>query len=312
MPTLYIDKQGVSAYLDGSAIVIRDNDHRVGTVPINPLERVVIRGNVMVDTKLLSYLGEKKIGVLILSGRRHQATLMQPRIYLDAERRCLQYERHKSMAFRIFISKKILSEKLTAAIILLQKLRERKQEKSFCLQKYENVLILNLKKLQRAETLETLRGIEGDSARNYFGALSFYLPSDLGFKGRNRRPPRDPVNAVLSLGYTLLLTEISLSCLTHGLDPYISFLHELDYGRESLSCDLVEPFRFCIDELTVDLFESNTLKPALFTVSSDGCYMGKEARASFYPAFENIREELRTRISRFVMQIGRASCRERV
>ena len=65
MPTLYIDKQGVSAHLDGAAIVIRDNDHRVGTVPINPLERVVIRGNVMVDTKLLSYLGEKKIGVLI-------------------------------------------------------------------------------------------------------------------------------------------------------------------------------------------------------------------------------------------------------
>lgn len=305
MPTLYIDKQGVSAHLDGAAIVIRDDSHRVGTVPIHPLERVVFRGNVMVDTRLLSYLGEKKIGVLILSGRRHEPTLMQPRSYLDAKRRCLQYERHKSTGFRILISKKILSEKLTSSILFIQKLKERKQEKSFYLRKCENVLCSNMEKLQRAQSLDTLRGIEGDSARSYFSSLSFYLPSEIGFKGRNRRPPRDPLNAVLSLGYTLLFTGTTLSCLSHGLDPYVSFLHNLDYGRESLSCDIAEPFRSLVDELAIDLFESNTLTPEQVTVTSESCYMGKEARALFYPAFENIREELQRRISGFVMEIVR-------
>ncbi len=97
-------------------------------------------------------------------------------------------------------------------------------------------------------------GIEGESARIYFQALSLTVPKDLGFNGRNKRPPRDPFNAVLSLGYTILASKCTFACMEHGVDPYISFLHELEFGRESLSCDLVEPFRTEIDKFSLYLF----------------------------------------------------------
>lgn len=306
MTTLYVDKKGLSAYLDGNAIVFRDKTQRVGTVPIAPLDRVFFRGEVMVDTRLLSHLGEKGVGVLILSGREHRPTLFHPRVYKDACRRMLQYRCRQNMSFRLHISRKILSQKFTSSILFLRTLAQKDPNKSYFLKKSEDKINRNLLVLESVGNLEALRGLEGTTAKIYFEALAYWLPDSLGFRERNRRPPRDPFNAVLSLGYTMLTSEVSLACQMHGLDPYVPFLHELSYGRESLSCDLVEPFRSAIDEFSVGLFESKALTKEMFTNETNGCFMGKEARSVLYPAYEKIRDSLSKRIADYVMEI----CRE--
>jgi CRISPR-associated protein Cas1 len=98
---------------------------------------------------------------------------------------------------------------------------------------------------------------------------------------------------VLSLGYTLLHSEAVLALYGAGLDPFIGFYHQLDFGRESLACDLVEPIRVEVDSFALQLFRKETLRPELFSTSESGCFMSKSGRAVFYGEWESLAERLR-------------------
>jgi CRISPR-associated protein Cas1 len=141
-----------------------------------------------------------------------------------------------------------------------------------------------------------LRGHEGAAAAAYFSGLQPLFAPSLKFTGRNRRPPRDPVNAVLSLGYTLLHAEAVLQAHAAGLDPYVGFLHDLDYGRESLACDFVEPLRPVVDGLALRLFRERTVEAAHFSSVQGACLMGKAGRTRFYEAWEPVAEHLRKQL----------------
>jgi CRISPR-associated protein Cas1 len=108
----------------------------------------------------------------------------------------------------------------------------------------------------------------------------------LGFDGRNRRPPRDPVNAALSLGYTLTHAEAIRACRIAGLDPMLGMLHEPSHGRESLACDLNELARDCVEKLVWRLFAEKTLRAEGFERHAGGVSLNKHARQAFYAAFE--------------------------
>jgi CRISPR-associated protein Cas1 len=127
----------------------------------------------------------------------------------------------------------------------------------------------------------------------------------LDFKGRNRRPPRDPVNAVLSLGYTLLHADAVQSCYAAGLDPLLGFLHEPEYGRESLAADLVEPLRSHVDRLVWRLFRDRALRPEHFSRGEDACLLDKAGRALFYPAYEQAAGPVRRALRRFTVRVAR-------
>lgn len=254
MTTLYIDKKGLNASLEGEAIVVREKGQRIGTVPLGPIDRIVLRGEVAVDTRLLSRCGEREVGILILSGRKQLLTLFLPRGYKDAQRRLIQYEKSKDPNFCMRISKKILMEKLTSETTFLEGYLSKNLQQQATLKASSQKIQENFDRLTAANNRCALMGIEGGSDRSYFQALALGVPKDLGFYGRNKRPSRDPFNAVLSLGYTIPASECTFACMKHGLELYISFLHELDFGRESLSCDLVEPFRTEIDKFPLNLF----------------------------------------------------------
>jgi len=104
-------------------------------------------------------------------------------------------------------------------------------------------LATSIASVDQQDSTASLRGLEGAGASAYFEGFADLLPDRLKFSGRNHRPPRDPVNAMLSLGYTLLHAEAVLALYGAGLDPFIGFHHGLDFGRESLACALVEPLR---------------------------------------------------------------------
>ena len=98
--------------------------------------------------------------------------------------------------------------------------------------------------------------MEGAAQAAYFRAYCSLFAEALAFNGRNRRPPRDPVNACLSLGYTLVHFEAARAAYAAGLDPFLGFFHEIAFGRESLACDLMEPVRPLVDAWLWEMFRS--------------------------------------------------------
>ncbi len=134
--------------------------------------------------------------------------------------------------------------------------------------------------------LESLRGIEGSAARAYFAGMAAVFAPALGFSGRNRRPPRDPVNACLSLGYTMLHLQAVQATQARGLEPLLGFYHRPAFGRESLASDLIEPLRPQVDRWVWQQFRDGNLRPEHFTHDRGACLLGKAGRQRFYGAWE--------------------------
>src|SRR5699024_6734114 len=139
---------------------------------------------------------------------------------------------------------------------------------------------------RHAQDRATLRGIEGAAAARFFHAYRLLFAPSLHFHRRNRRPPRDPVNAALSLGYTLVHGEATAALARAGLDPMLGFLHDPLHNRESLACDFVELVRPRIEQLVWRLFADQELRGEQFNQESGASRMGKAARRTFFPAYE--------------------------
>ena len=150
-----------------------------------------------------------------------------------------------------------------------------------------------------------LNGIEGAAAAAYFAAFTQVFPPSLDFTDRNRRPPRDPVNAALSLGYTLLHFEAVQACYLNGLDPYVGFYHEPAHRRESLAADLIEPLRVHIDRWVWRLFADRELRAEDFVLDNGACLLKKEGRALFYARYETVAPPLRRLLRRYGLVVVR-------
>ena len=170
------------------------------------------------------------------------------------------------------------------------------------LRRLENALAA----LPAQTSIASLRGFEGAGTAAYFEGFADLLPPRIEFHGRNRRPPRDPANAVLSLGYTLLHAEAVLALYGAGLDPFIGFFHALDFGRESLACDVVEPLRVEVDRHALMLFRTEKLRREDFSQTDGGCLLGKAGRARFYAEWEALAEGLRRRLAESVADLAQA------
>lgn len=141
--------------------------------------------------------------------------------------------------------------------------------------------------LATADDLEALRGLEGLAAQAYFGALGEVIPPGWGpFLGRRRRPPTDPVNALLSFGYSLLLTRVAAALQQVGLHPAIGFLHVSHGTRPALALDLMEEYRApLVDRMVLGILSRRLLRPEQFTAAEGGVYLNAEARTRFLELF---------------------------
>ncbi len=286
MSSLYIDRKGTEIKLSGEALVCYENGERVGTIPLAPIERIYLKSDVTVQASLLAKLGEKGIGIIFLSGRKNTPTLFLSQPHNDAFRRLSQYELAKNEPFCLAFAKKLMLLKCVTQKNWLWQASNARLDKRVQLAVKAVELDGLIAKINEQTNLASLRGIEGRAAGVYFTALSLYLPPALRFEGRNRRPPRDPFNAILSLTYTLIHSEAILAIYGAGLDPYIGFYHSLDFGRESLACDLIEPLRPLIDNWCLGLFRQEILREAYFSTTQEGCILGKTGRVQFYKAYE--------------------------
>lgn len=287
MSTLFLDRKGIRLKKDGRAIAIYDNDQRSGTLPLGMIERVVVRANVQLDTGVLGALGEAGVGLLIFGGRsgRRQALIGMPSGG-DALRRVNQVRCHDDAAWCDRFAQRLVRHKIAGQARLLQLALGMRPDQRYRLRKGQDTVSGVLESLASPVDRQRLRGLEGGAAAGYFKAFNSLFAPSLGFDGRRRRPPPDPVNAVLSLAYTLLHFEAVTACLSAGLDPHIGFYHELAHGRESLASDLIEPLRPRVDRWAWQLFRAESLTAEHFRKEGEGMRLGKAGRQIFYGRYE--------------------------
>jgi CRISPR-associated protein Cas1 len=286
--TAYIDRKNAELRLDGSAIAVYANGERAGSVPLAPLGRLVLIGDLLVHTSVLGRLAEQSVDVVLLSGKLQQYRgRVVGRLHRHARLRLRQYEL-SSGPFALDRARELIGRKLTGQLTFLKEAGTERPSERTALLRAARVVEAAAEKVLAATSIESLRGLEGGAAAAYFSALTRLFPESLSFNGRTRRPPTDPVNALLSLTYTLVHREWVRECELIGFDPLVGFYHQLDYGRESLACDLTEPCRSEVDYWIWELFRLRCFTNRDFSSDAErpGCYLKKNGRGRFYQGYE--------------------------
>jgi len=289
--------------LDGNAIAFYVNNEREGMVPLAPLKRIIVVGNCLIESSVFRKLSDEGISLLFLSGRMTRfCGMFHGRLHNNGLLRVKQYEVSLG-PFVIEFSKEVVRRKISAQSGLLHDALERRPDLRFPLTTGINIIRNIERSLDnvvvnsdlRDGVLDILRGLEGSAASAYFSAYTALFPASLGFTKRTRRPPEDPVNALLSLSYTLLHYEIVREVEVIGLDPTIGFYHQFEYGRESIACDLVELYRSEVDRFVWGLCRDRQFTERDFYSDGErpGCYLKKGARARFYPFYEEWAKQMR-------------------
>lgn len=275
MTVLYVREQGAVVRRDVEQIKVtrpreRQQEAVLANIGVRELEQVVLCGNVQLTTQAAALLLQNEIDVVFLSlygsyrGRLSRdgskfARLRHQQLALTGdERRSLGLARH------------IVQAKLANQRNLLQRLEPdaagRGAEVGRQLASAGEGIERMRRECVRAATADALRGFEGKAGAFYFGAIKLLLDPKWAFTGRAYYPPPDPFNAVLSFGYSLLLKDVTATIHLVGLDPYLGCLHALEYGRPSLTLDLMEEFRpLVVDQAVLELVLAGRLTPAEFT-----------------------------------------------
>jgi CRISPR-associated protein Cas1 len=195
----------------------------------------------------------------------------------QARRRVAQYALCQTVDNSSMLAWRLIRHKLAISIRVL-----RRQPQSAAQQKALNAARQQTAVLLAPLDIEQLRGHEGSAQRELFRYWQQCLPARLGFTSRQRRPPPDPVNALLSLTFTLAYHEAIRQCLVHGLDPWLGIYHQLAAGRMSLACDLMEPLRPSIEAWVVERFLQGDFDNRHFGHNNGACQLGKAGRELYY------------------------------
>jgi len=287
MTAVVVDRRDARLSLKSETLVIGSPEGQ-WNVPVSRIERLVVRSPATIDAAVLARLWAQGAGVLVLSGRRSEPTArFFGRPHNDVVRRLAQYALQNDEPMRLAIVKRLIVGKLRAQAATIAELAERRPALRAGALRIADQMPELLARVSAAESVDAVRGFEGAAAAAYWPVYADAFAPSLEMQGRNRRPPRDPVNAALSLAYTIATFEMGRQAQMIGLDPMLGALHAPSFGRDSLACDLVEPLRPRIDLWVWDLFRERVLRPEHFSRDRDGrCLMGKAGRGAFYGAFE--------------------------
>ncbi len=278
MCTLYLDQQGARLCKAGRRLVVQDREGGEQSLPLEQVERVMVYGRVQVTTDALDALLERGVPTTLLSSRGWLRGHVLGDCGGQVRRRARQYELIREPALALPFARALVDVKLRNQRWLLRTLDQ--GEMAAGLEPF-------IERAEHAESADSLRGIEGSGARAYFAAFPTLLAGTaFGFPGRRKRPATDPVNALLSLGYTLLLSELRNALHGYGLDPFAGVFHASDGGQPSCALDLMEPLRPLVDRLAIRLARHH-YTPEDFEIHEDGaCLLRDGRRGEFYRAWE--------------------------
>jgi len=268
MPTLYVTEQRARLEKEYKRLLVTQDDKVIFRAPLHRISEVVLVGYVGATTPALLALLHADIPVLWVKRTGALVGRLTPPTPKNLPLRRLQYQQDDDPAFALRFARDVVAGKLrNQRVLALRVLRRQPDADRAPLQQIYQAE----KQVKDAPDLATLRGIEGSGARAYFAIYQQAFDPAWDFTNRNRRPPKDPVNALLSLGYTLLGYAIMTALEAVGLDPYLGFFHAEKYGRPALALDLVEEFRApFVDSLVMRVINWQMLKPEDFAPRARG------------------------------------------
>jgi CRISPR-associated protein Cas1 len=289
--TLFVEKKAMELRYERACLLVYREGKRISSVPVVQLERIVVAPHVALSAGVLGLIAEHNVALVVINSRFPDRYAMLSGVMPgDAHRRVTQYGLLDDMPLRLEWSRQLVGLKITRQYRLLARaLTMRPDFRHGLTHALEqlNCASLKLKQADNITTLASLRGVEGAASAAYFKGFTGLFPGSLNFNDRNRRPPQDPVNACLSLSYTLFHQEAVNALKTVGLDPAIGCYHELYYSRESLACDLLEPVRPLIDAWLWQLFKGRLLRAEDFVEKQGACLLNTAGKQRFYEAFHD-------------------------
>ena len=291
--TLYILTPETYLCLQNENILVKVGGEEKVRVPALGLEAVYCFGNVTVSTPLIAFCGERGISLCFFSEHGRFYGRIQGPVHGNVLLRRMQYSAMEDPMFRTRLAKNILLGKLTASKTFLQRMR---REHLNCADAAD-IAIQRITEIsasaREAFTVDSLRGLEGAAASAYFGVMPALIgSSELSFSGRNRRPPEDPVNALLSFLYTLLKNDVQSALEGVGLDPAVGFLHALRPGRPALALDLMEEMRAPLcDRMAIALINRGQINLKDFTQTTAPVYLNENGRKTVISAWQQRKQE---------------------
>ena len=282
MPTLYVVEPGARIEKEYHRLLVTKEDEVLLRVPLRLVTQVVLVGPVGVTTPALHALLKAQVPLLLVQRTGALIGRLVPATPYNLPLRQAQYHRNDDAAFSLEVTRAIVTGKLrNQRVLALRILRRRHGDRT------------PLRTLRAAESdasqagdIETLLGLEGTGARAYFAVYRQAFDAAWGIEERTRRPPRDPINSLLSLGYTMLAHGLMTALEAAGLDPYLGFFHAEKYGRPALALDLLEEFRApFVDSLVMTLVNKRMLDPDDFETRDGGVYLRDKGLRLFMREF---------------------------
>jgi len=289
---LYLNSQGFRVGKSGEVLQVKDKEQLKQEVRIGEICQVNLMGNVQVSTQAVQTLCEAEVPICYFSqaGWFYGITtgINSKNVFL----RRTQFRLADQDWFARSLARRLVAGKIRNQRTMLQRNHVEPRGES----------LLGLRQMaeqaERAQTLEELLGIEGNAARIYFGDLAGMIKAEeddfssaeqfrFDFAGRNRRPPRDAVNALLSLAYSLLTKDLTIACYAVGFDPYMGFYHQPRFGRPALALDLMEPFRPLIaDSAVLSAINTRMVSQRDFVQAGPGVALTPNGRKAFFRSYE--------------------------
>ncbi len=288
---LYVTEPGSRVGKRSEHLVVSKDGRDIVKVPMHAVRQVVVFGNVQVSTQALQTLLENDIPVAYLTGHGKFVGAFSPPPAKNVGLREAQYRKFTDPAEGLILAKAVVRAKLSnQRALLMRSLRGDGDRGSD--EPAAQGLAYAMAKLDDADSANAVFGLEGQGAALYFGEFGRFLKASspgrsFDFSVRNRRPPRDPVNALLSFAYALLTKDCFAAACTVGFDPYRGFFHVNRHGKPSLALDLMEEFRPVIaDSVVLTLINNEMLTPADFVTWRDACQLTDSGRRTFFNAYE--------------------------
>lgn len=299
--TLYVTSENSYLGLDGENIVVYDDKKEIGRLPLHNLEGIVSFGYRGTSPALMGACVEKNISLCYLTPQGKFLARVTGKIKGNVVLRQQQFLSSRDEKISLDIAKNcILGKVYNARWILERAIRDHHMQIDVEAVKSSSVKLKEfLEYIQNANSIEQLRGYEGEAASIYFGVfdeLILQQKKDFQFHGRNRRPPLDNVNAMLSFVYTLLNNQITSALEVVGLDPYVGFMHTDRPGRTSLSLDLIEELRAVMaDRFVLSLINKKIVNGKNFTQKENGAVlMDFDTRKKLLSEWQNKKKEIIT------------------
>ena len=286
MSYLYVCEQGATIGIGENRFQVKYKDGMIKSIPAETLEVIEVFGKVQVTTQCIGECLKRGIDILFYSTNGAYFGRLISTSHVNVQRQRKQAELDKNLEFKLAFSRRIIEAKIRNQIVVLRRYaRTAGRDISRSVVEMQNMY----KKLERAVSVEQIMGYEGTAAKIYFRELGELVEREFAFNGRSRRPPRDPFNSLISLGYSIMMNELYGKLEGKGLNPYFGLLHKDREKHPTLASDLVEEWRaVLVDSTALSMLSGHELlkNDFYYGIEQPGVFLEKEAFKKYVQKLE--------------------------